>query len=159
MSKSYLNIKCDEKHYYGKGKPDGYNKKQATFTRSLQTLTARELVWSLGSFEQPISIYGKNFAIKMRLKPQTIDEYKAEGMQSYREHYTREKEKNPSIGTFEEWFTKPMQPSFKGVAFGGMTTRANNYIKDYGILFARNIKYVRLTPEGIEKAKKLLKVK
>lgn len=145
--------------YWGKGKPKGYNKKQATFTRSLQTLAARDLIWLLGQFEQPISIYGKIFACKMGVKPETIDEYKEEGLKRYKDIYNKEKKENPKIGIFEDWFNKPIRPQFRGMPLGSITSRKKNYITDYGKLSFRNTKYIKLTTQGLEKAKKLLKVK
>jgi hypothetical protein len=145
--------------YFGKGKPEGYNKKQTTFTRSLQTLASSNLIWLLSRFEEPVSVYGRVFASKMGVIPKTIEEYRAKGLADSKKRYTEAKAQDPTIGTFKDWFNKPIQPSFNGIPVGDMTTRNNNYLSDYGGLNYRNAKYVRLTLKGVEKAEELLKVK
>jgi len=140
--------------YWGRGKPDDYNTKQSSFTRSLQTLASSDLVYLLHMFDELVGVYGKIFASKMGTEAKTLDEHRKEGMNYYTERYKKEKEKNPDIGTFEEWFKKPTQN-----IVGEFTSRAKLYTENYKRLDMRNTKHVVLAEKGKEKANELLKVK
>jgi len=144
---------------YWKKVPDNYMKKQVSFTRSLQTLAGNNLVYLLHKFNELVSVYGKSFSSKMRVKVKTIDDYRKEGMEKNKWWYEKAKKEDSTIGTFDDWFTKLYQPGFNGMAIGAPTTRLKGFIDEYAGLGYRNTKDIELTETGINKASELLKVK
>ena len=159
-----LNIYTDDCNYASVRswqRPDEWNKRQVSLTRSLQTLCCSRHIDLLSRWEYPIEIYNKSFANKMGIKAtNAIEERRRVYLDEY-EKYKVLKQKDKTVAqckSFGEYLDLEFQPRFKGESIGGFTTK-RKVLNDYGSESDRNIVWVRLTEKGIGKAKELLNVK
>jgi len=132
-----------------RGYPKGYLKKQVSFTRSLRNLCGKRLIDLMGGFGA-IQVYDKELAKKLGIEPNDFEKEKEEAFEKEKEYYKKVKGKNPEIGTFKEWWTK---------SFMGGPTRKSIWESWHNSRINRNVKKIRLTPDGIKKARELLIVK
>ncbi|MBA7528354.1 hypothetical protein ES705_20537 [subsurface metagenome] len=101
-----------------------------------------------------IKVYDKELAEKLEIEPSNFEKERKEAFKEVEEKYQKEKKTNPKIGTFEEWWTKP-----RITQGGGRNTRKSVWESWHNSRVDRNVKEIRLTPNGIKKAKELLIVK
>ncbi|GAJ17362.1 unnamed protein product, partial [marine sediment metagenome] len=106
------------KGYYGfvhwKGRPDDYNKKQVTFTKSLRNLCGKRLIDLANSWFGLIPIYDKGLAEKLEIEPSDFELEKEKAMEQSKQSYLKQKEADPRIGTFDQWFNERITNALEG---------------------------------------------
>jgi len=138
--------------YYGfgrwRGRPDDYDKKQVTLTKTLQNLCGKRLVDLRSCWYGFVSVYNKKLAEKLGIEPSDFESKKRESLARNKQKYLKEKKENPRIGTFDEWFNETIMS-----IGGGRTTRRAISESWNNTRVGRNTRVVRLTENGVQKAK------
>jgi hypothetical protein len=146
--------------YIKKGIPPYYNKRQSTLTRSLQLLAKDNLVVLLHRFDDPVSVYSKTASQRLGITPTDFEKEKEKGLERCKQEFIKlQKDGHYNGWEFEKWFKHERPIQIFGLQTGGWNSPESVYKSNYCHRTFRNISKIRLTDNGINKAKELLKVK